>query len=64
MKPKGKVCKLVVRPAMLYGAEEVRMPADHLVCHAVLALGQRDGSPYQPGSLPMDTPLPRNQLVL
>ena len=48
VKPKGMVCKLVVRPAMLYGAEEVRMPADHLVCHAVLALGQRAGSPYQP----------------
>ena len=42
----------------------LRMPADHLVRHAVLALGQRAGPPYQPGSLLMDTHLPLNELVL
>ena len=44
----------------------LRMPADRLVRHAVLALGQRSGpsAPYQPGSLLMDTPLPLNELVL
>ena len=36
----------------------LRMPADRLVRRAVLALGQRAGPPYQPGSLLMDTPLP------
>ena len=41
-----------------------RMPADRLVHHAVLALGQRAGPPYKPGSLLMDTPLPLNKLVL
>ena len=32
-----------------------RMPADRLVRRAVLALGQRDGPPYQPGRILMDT---------
>ncbi len=36
----------------------LRMHADRLVRRAVLALGQRTGPPYQPGSLLMDTPLP------
>ena len=40
------------------------MPADHLERHAVLALGQRAGPPYQPCSLLMDTPLPLNKLVI
>ena len=40
------------------------MPADRLVRRAVLALGQRAGPPYQPGSLLMDTPLPMNELAL
>ena len=35
----------------------LRMPADRLVRRAVLALGQRAGPPYQPGSLLMNTPL-------
>ena len=41
----------------------LRMPADRLVRRAVLALGQRAGPPYQPGSLLMDTPLPLNELI-
>ena len=36
----------------------LRMPADRLVRRAVLALSQRDGPSYQPGSILMDTPLP------
>ena len=36
----------------------LRVPADRLVHHAVLALGQRAGPPYQPGSTLMVTPLP------
>ena len=39
-------------------------PADRLVRRAVLALGQRAGPPYQPGSLLMDMPLPMNELTL
>ena len=42
----------------------LRMPTDHLVCRVVLALGQRAGPAYQPGSLLMDTPLPLHELVL
>ena len=42
----------------------LRMPADRLVRRAVLALGQRSGPPYRPGSLLMDTPLPLHELVL
>ena len=42
----------------------LRMPADHPVRRAVLALGQRAGPPYQPGSLLMDTPFPLDELVL
>ena len=41
----------------------LRMPTDRLVRRAVLALGQRAGPPYQPGSLLMDTHLPLNELV-
>ena len=41
----------------------LRMPADRLVRRAVLALGQRDGPPYQPGSILMDTPLPLTELL-
>ena len=41
----------------------LRMPADRLVRRAVLALGQRAGPPYQPGSLLMDTHLPLNELI-
>ena len=41
----------------------LRMPADRLVRRAVLALGQRAGPPYLPGSLLMDTPLPLNELI-
>ena len=40
------------------------MPADRLVRRAVLALGQRVGPPYHPGSLLMDMPLPIHELVL
>ena len=40
------------------------MPADRLVHHVVLALSQRAGPPYKPGSLLMDTPLHLNELVL
>ena len=36
----------------------LRMSADRLVRRAVLALGQRAGPPYLPGSLLMDTPSP------
>ncbi len=39
----------------------LRMPSDHLLRRAVLALG---GPPYQPGSLLMDTPLPVPELIL
>ena len=39
-------------------ASVVGMPADRLVRHAVLALGQRTGPPYQHDSRLMDTPLP------
>ena len=42
----------------------MRMPADRLVRRAVLAMGQRAGPPYQPGSLLIDTPLPIHELVL
>ena len=42
----------------------LRMPADCLVRRAVLALAQRAGPPYQPGSLLMDTPFPLDELVL
>ena len=42
----------------------MRMPVDRLVRLAVLALGQRAGPPYQPGSLLMDTSLPLHELVL
>ena len=42
----------------------LRMPADRLVRHAVLALGQRAGPPYKAGSLLMDTPFPLDELVL
>ena len=43
----------------------LRTPADRLVRRAVLALGQRAGPPYQPGSLLMDTPPPPlHELVL
>ena len=41
----------------------LRMPADRLVRHAVLALGQRDVPPYQPGSILMDTPLRLTELL-
>ena len=41
----------------------LRMTADRLVRRAVLALGQRDGPPYQPGSIMMDTPLPLTELL-
>ena len=41
----------------------LRMPADRLVHRAVSALGQRDGPPYQPGSILMDTPLPLTELL-
>ena len=41
----------------------LRMPADRLVRWAVLALGQRDGPPYQPGSILIDTPLPLTELL-
>ena len=41
----------------------LRMPVDRLVRRAVLALGQRDGPPYQPGSIQMDTPLPLTELL-
>ena len=41
----------------------LRMPTDRLVRRAVLALGQRAGPPYQPGSLLMDTHLPLNELI-
>ena len=41
----------------------LRMPANRLVRRAVLALGQRDGPPYQPGSILMDTPLPLTELL-
>ena len=41
----------------------LRMPAGRLVGRAVLALGQRDGPPYQPGSILMDTPLPLTELL-
>ena len=41
----------------------LRMPADRLVRRAVLALRQRDGPPYQPGSILMDTPLPLTELL-
>ena len=39
------------------------MPADCLVRCAVLAMGQRDGPPYQPGSILMDTPFPLTELL-
>ena len=42
----------------------LQMPTDRVVCRVVLALGQRAGPPYQPGSLLMDTPLPLHELVL
>ena len=42
----------------------LRMPADRLVRRAVLALGQRAGPPYHPGSILMDTPLPLEELLL
>ena len=42
----------------------LRMPADRIVRRAVLALGQRAGPPYQPGSILMDTPLPLEELLL
>ena len=41
----------------------LRMPAERIVRHAVLALGQRDGPPYQPGSILMETPLPLTELL-
>ena len=41
----------------------LRMPADRLVRGAVLALGQRDGPPYQTGSILMDTPLTLTELL-
>ena len=41
-----------------------RMPANRLVRRAVLALGQRAGPPYQPGSILMDAPFPLDELVL
>ena len=41
----------------------LRMPADRLMRRAMLALGQRPGPPYQPGSLLMDTPLPLDELA-
>ena len=41
----------------------LRMSADRQVRRAVLALGQRAGPPYQPGSLLMGTPLLLNELV-
>ena len=40
----------------------LRIPADRLVRRAVLALGQRDGPPHQPGSILMDTPIPLTEL--
>ena len=42
----------------------LRMPADHLVRHAVLALGQQTGPAYQPNSLLMNTPLSLTELVM
>ena len=42
----------------------LRMAAERLVRRAVLALGQRAGPPYQPGSLLMGTPFPLDELVL
>ena len=42
----------------------LRMPANRLVRRAVLALGQRAGPPYQPGSILMDAPFPPDELVL
>ena len=42
----------------------LRMPANRLVRRAVLALGQRAGPPYQPGSILMDAPFPLDELVL
>ena len=41
----------------------MRMPTDRLVRRAVLALGQRAGPPYLPGSLLMGTPLTLNELI-
>ena len=41
----------------------LQMSADRLVRRAVLALTQRAGPPYQPGSILMDTPLPLNELL-
>ena len=42
----------------------LRMPDDRLVRRVVLALGQRAGPPYQPGSILMDTPFPLDELLL
>ena len=42
----------------------LRMPPDRLVRCAVLAMGRRQGPPYQPGSLLMDATLPLDQLAL
>ncbi len=42
----------------------LRMPADRLVRHAVLAVGQQTGPAYQPDSLLMNTPLPLTELVM
>ena len=45
-------------------AHILRMPVDCLARHAVLALSQRAGPPYQPGRLLMVTPFPLDELVL
>ena len=42
----------------------LQMPTDCLVHHAVLALGQQTGPPYQPASLLMDTPLSLPELIM
>ena len=62
MKIKSKVHNEYVLPVMVYGSATWALNKAHMR-RAVLALGQRDGPPYQPGSILMDTPLPLTELL-
>ena len=50
MKIKSKVHNEYVLPVMVYGSATWALNKAHMR-RAVLALGQRDGPPYQPGSI-------------
>ena len=63
-KPSYDLLKAVRTRSHHWRGHILRMTADRLLRHAVLALGQQAGSPYLPGSLLIDKPLPLHELVL